>query len=54
MKKEIDYVKQLWKNRQDMKVENLGVAALFGIECYAWYCVGEIAGRGFTFTGYYP
>ncbi|KAK1377718.1 putative Hydrogen-transporting ATP synthase, rotational mechanism [Heracleum sosnowskyi] len=54
MRKEIDYVKQLWKNRQDMKVENLGIAALFGIECYAWYCAGEIVGRGFTFTGYYP
>lgn len=54
MQKEIDYVKQLWKNRQELKVENLGIAALFGLECYAWYCAGEIVGRGFTFTGYYP
>lgn len=54
MLKEIDYVKLLWKNRQEVKVENLGIAALFGLECYAWYCAGEIVGRGFTFTGYYP
>ncbi|KAL1804924.1 hypothetical protein DCAR_0830707 [Daucus carota subsp. sativus] len=54
MQKEVEYVKQLWKNRKDLKVENLGIAALFGLECYAWYCAGEIVGRGFTFTGYYP
>ncbi|PNX75850.1 ATP synthase subunit G mitochondrial-like [Trifolium pratense] len=51
--KELDHVKQLWRNKQDLKVEDVGVAALFGLECYAWYCAGEIVGRGFTFTGYY-
>ncbi|KAF6137277.1 hypothetical protein GIB67_036314 [Kingdonia uniflora] len=51
--KELDSVKQLWKNKQDMKVEDAGIAALFGLECFCWFCVGEIAGRGFTFTGYY-
>ncbi|XP_061352641.1 uncharacterized protein LOC133297494 [Gastrolobium bilobum] len=51
--KELDYVKNLWKNRQDLKVEHAGIAALFGLECFAWYCAGEIVGRGFTFTGYY-
>ncbi|KAE9587904.1 putative ATP synthase, F0 complex, subunit G [Lupinus albus] len=51
--KELDYVKSLWKNRQDLKVEDAGIAALFGLECFAWYCAGEIVGRGFTFTGYY-
>ncbi|KAG6588021.1 hypothetical protein SDJN03_16586, partial [Cucurbita argyrosperma subsp. sororia] len=51
--KELDYVKQLWKNRQDLKVEEAGIAALFGLECFAWFCAGEIVGRGFTFTGYY-
>ena len=51
--KELDYVKQLWKNRQDLKVEDAGIAALFGLECFAWFCAGEIVGRGFTFTGYY-
>ncbi|KAH9762806.1 Copia-like retroelement pol polyprotein [Citrus sinensis] len=51
--KELDYVKNLWKNRQDLKVEDAGIAALFGLECFAWFCAGEIVGRGFTFTGYY-
>ncbi|XP_077228352.1 uncharacterized protein LOC143861300 [Tasmannia lanceolata] len=51
--KEVDYVKHLWRNRQELKVENAGIAALFGLECYAWFCAGEIVGRGFTFTGYY-
>ncbi|XP_043705831.1 uncharacterized protein LOC122655642 [Telopea speciosissima] len=51
--KELDYVKQLWKSRPELKVEDAGIAALFGLECYAWYCAGEIVGRGFTFTGYY-
>ncbi|PKU67370.1 uncharacterized protein LOC110098886 [Dendrobium catenatum] len=51
--KELEGVKHIWRNRQDLKVEDLGIAALFGLELYAWFCVGEIAGRGFTFTGYY-
>ncbi|XP_028806468.1 uncharacterized protein LOC114761300 [Neltuma alba] len=52
-RKELDYVKNLWKNRQELKVEDAGIAALFGLECFAWFCAGEIVGRGFTFTGYY-
>ncbi|XP_010541023.1 PREDICTED: uncharacterized protein LOC104814602 [Tarenaya hassleriana] len=52
--KELDQVKNLWKNRGDLKVEDAGIAALFGLECFAWFCAGEIVGRGFTFTGYYP
>ncbi|KAI9128826.1 hypothetical protein K1719_000309 [Acacia pycnantha] len=51
--KELDYVKNLWKNRQELKVEDAGIAALFGLECFAWFCAGEIVGRGFTFTGYH-
>ncbi|KAL8093969.1 uncharacterized protein LOC141704026 isoform X1 [Apium graveolens] len=54
MWKEVDYLKQAWKNRKDLKVEDAGTAVVFGLECFAWYCVGEIVGRGFTFTGYYP
>lgn len=52
--KELDYVKNTWKHRQELKVEDAGIAALFGLECFAWFCAGEIVGRGFTFTGYYP
>ncbi|KAJ8483570.1 hypothetical protein OPV22_016055 [Ensete ventricosum] len=51
--KELDGVKHIWRNRQDLKVEDVSIAALFGLELYAWFCVGEIVGRGFTFTGYY-
>ncbi|KAI5060964.1 hypothetical protein GOP47_0023469 [Adiantum capillus-veneris] len=51
--KELDFLKQKIKNRHDLKIEELGVAALFTAECYAWFCVGEIIGRGFTLTGYY-
>ncbi|MCO5579158.1 hypothetical protein L7F22_033011 [Adiantum nelumboides] len=52
--KELDFLKNALKRRQDFTVEDLGVATLFAAECYAWFCVGEIVGRGFTFTGYYP
>ncbi|ERN15464.1 uncharacterized protein LOC18443753 [Amborella trichopoda] len=51
--KEMDAVKQLWKRKDELRVEDAGIAALFGLELYAWFCVGEIVGRGFTFTGYY-
>lgn len=50
--KEFDGVKQVWKNRKELKVEDLGIVTLFGVELYAWFCVGEIVGRGFTITGY--
>lgn len=52
--KELDHVKHLLKNRTELKVEDVGIAALFGLECFAWFCGGEIVGRGFTITGYYP
>jgi F-type H+-transporting ATPase subunit g len=45
-------VKNMCKNRSELKVEDVGIAALFGLELYCWYCAGEIAGRGFTLTGY--
>ncbi|KAA8534873.1 hypothetical protein F0562_029911 [Nyssa sinensis] len=51
--KELNYVKDMWKNKKDLTVENGATAALFGLECFAWFCAGEIVGRGFTFTGYY-
>ncbi|XP_044486541.1 uncharacterized protein LOC123211744 [Mangifera indica] len=52
--RELDGVKQLIKNRQvELNLENAGLAALFGVECFGWFCGGEIIGRGFTFTGYY-
>ncbi|WCJ42639.1 Mitochondrial ATP synthase subunit G protein [Euphorbia peplus] len=52
--KELDYVKNMWKNRKEMHIEDGGIAVLFGMECFMWFCAGEVVGRGFTFTGYYP
>ncbi|KAH7286435.1 hypothetical protein KP509_32G007100 [Ceratopteris richardii] len=52
--KEFDYLKVKLQKRQDLTVEEAGIAVLFAAECYAWFVVGEIVGRGFTFTGYYP
>jgi len=50
--KEVDFVKQKLMQRNDLKLEEVGIAALFAGECYAWFCVGEIVGRGGTITGY--
>ncbi|KAL9460918.1 hypothetical protein AB3S75_003999 [Citrus x aurantiifolia] len=52
--KELDGLKQSLKNRElEMNLDNAGLAALFGVECFAWFCGGEIIGRGFTITGYH-
>ncbi|KAL5057026.1 hypothetical protein RYX36_028630 [Vicia faba] len=53
LRKELEYAKNIMKNKQDLNLENAGYAALFGLECFAWFCGGEIVGRGFTVTGYY-
>lgn len=51
--KEIEGVKKhLKEERPEMKLEDAGIAALFGFECLAWFCAGEIIGRGFTILGY--
>ncbi|KMZ63708.1 hypothetical protein ZOSMA_3G01930 [Zostera marina] len=44
-----ELTKQMWKNRFELKVEEAGIATFF---VYGLFCVGEIVGRGFTFTGY--
>ena len=33
-------------------VATIGVGAVFAAEVYAWFCVGEIVGRGGKLTGY--
>nr|GEX63360.1 putative ATPase, F0 complex, subunit G [Tanacetum cinerariifolium] len=49
--RELDFVKHSLKNfRTEMPIER--VAALFGLECFLWFWAAEIAGRGFTVTGY--
>ncbi|GLU14365.1 hypothetical protein SLE2022_309410 [Rubroshorea leprosula] len=51
--KELAELKNLLKNRQELNREKAGIAALFGLECLAWFCCGKIIGRGFTITGYH-
>ncbi|KAE9585904.1 putative ATP synthase, F0 complex, subunit G [Lupinus albus] len=51
--KELDYAKNIVKNRRHINIDNASLVALFGLECFAWFCGGEIVGRGFTLTGYY-
>lgn len=52
--KELETVQAKIANRGDLSVAEIGIGALFAAEAYAWFCLGEIAGRGFTVTGYKP
>merc|ERR1712216_1019914 len=49
---EIKVMQQKWANRMDLPMTEVGTAALFSAEVYAWFCVGEIIGRGGSLTGY--
>ncbi|ACO65148.1 predicted protein [Micromonas commoda] len=49
---EVNIVKQKWAGRMDLPMAEVGTAALFAGEVYAWFCVGEIIGRGGSLTGY--
>ncbi|KAF9597668.1 hypothetical protein IFM89_020548 [Coptis chinensis] len=40
--KECDYVKHLWRNKKELKVEDVGIAAQFGMECFCWFASGEV------------
>ena len=50
--KEAKVVREQWQKVDEMSVKELGVAVLFGLETYAWFCVGESVGRGGSLTGY--
>lgn len=52
MLSEWNVVKQKWANRTELTLQEVGIGALFVGEVYAWFCVGEIVGRGRTLTGY--
>ncbi|PPD81357.1 hypothetical protein GOBAR_DD21705 [Gossypium barbadense] len=51
--KELDSLKEFLKTKEAWNIENASMAALIGVECYAWFFGGEIIGRGFTITGYH-
>ena len=40
------------QHSRDVLCLQVGTYALFVGEVYAWYCVGEIVGRGFSVAGY--
>eukprot|EP00227_Mantoniella_beaufortii_P019678 CAMPEP_0197591168 /NCGR_PEP_ID=MMETSP1326-20131121/12914_1 /TAXON_ID=1155430 /ORGANISM="Genus nov. species nov., Strain RCC2288" /LENGTH=125 /DNA_ID=CAMNT_0043156539 /DNA_START=20 /DNA_END=397 /DNA_ORIENTATION=- len=51
---EIKVVERKWAGRMDLPMMEVGVAALFSAEVYAWMCVGEIIGSGGgAMSGYY-
>ncbi|EEH60308.1 uncharacterized protein MICPUCDRAFT_50408 [Micromonas pusilla CCMP1545] len=49
---EIKVLESKWKGRMDLPMTEIGVGALFTAEVYAWFCVGEVLGRGGSITGY--
>lgn len=51
--KEFNQVKQFLKKRKELKVQDAGIATLFGLECFLVFKAGEIIGRGGTITGYH-
>eukprot|EP00240_Pyramimonas_obovata_P011427 CAMPEP_0118932410 /NCGR_PEP_ID=MMETSP1169-20130426/10152_1 /TAXON_ID=36882 /ORGANISM="Pyramimonas obovata, Strain CCMP722" /LENGTH=130 /DNA_ID=CAMNT_0006875061 /DNA_START=42 /DNA_END=434 /DNA_ORIENTATION=- len=45
-------VKKTAMNYNELSLSQVGTGALFAAETYAWFCLGEFVGRGFTLTGY--
>ncbi len=52
MQQELDAVKAAARNRRELPLATVAKAGVFGAECFAWFCLGEIVGRGGTLTGY--
>lgn len=51
-KSELGTLRSKFSTVAEMPLTELGTYALFAGEVYAWFCVGEIVGRGFTLSGY--
>lgn len=45
-------VKQTWARRQDLPLAEAGLYTAFVGEMFAWFCVGEVVGRGGSISGY--
>ena len=52
MRREWAAVRDAARNWRELSVGEVGTAVAFGAECFAWFCVGEIVGRGGTLAGY--
>jgi len=53
-KAEMETVKAVARRARagEVDMQTVGVSAAFAAEVYAWFCVGEIVGRGGKLTGY--
>ena len=52
LRREWASVRNAARHWRELSLGQVGTAAAFGAECFAWFCVGEIVGRGGTVTGY--
>ncbi|DBA89913.1 hypothetical protein WJX79_000230 [Trebouxia sp. C0005] len=50
--KEWAELKGQWAKRSDLHLAEVGTQLLFVGEVYAWFCVGEVIGRGGSLSGY--
>ena len=48
---EFGALKQMWAGAGELTIAQAGPVALFGAEVFAWFCVGEVIGRG-SLVGY--
>ena len=52
MRREMAVVRGKAANWRELSLAEVGTAVAFSAECFAWFCVGEIVGRGGHITGY--
>lgn len=52
MQQEAQVVKDKLSKAGTLDLTEVGMYALFTAEVYAWFCIGEIIGRGGTISGY--
>jgi len=51
-KVEFEQVRAMGRDARELDVKTVAIGAAFAFEVYAWFCVGEIIGRGGKLTGY--
>lgn len=50
--REAHVLKGKWANVKDLPMTEVATYVGFAAEVYAWFCIGEIVGRGGSLTGY--
>ncbi|KAL4422374.1 hypothetical protein ABPG75_008571 [Micractinium tetrahymenae] len=51
-KAEAGVIRQKWANLRELPTTEVATYVGFAAELYAWFCIGEIIGRGGSLTGY--